>query len=181
MNSSLFLHVLHRGRSHLECEEVQVPIGSREQQSASLRRHRELLDSGFIQTWTQTRQPQMLTELTMLTEENAGVAMKQRSLGAARWAGSGGQLGVWPLSQDFFCLLTSDSVNRCDSALHHVVQVEHLVLQTGGDHCLSVAAELGRVDREALQVDALDLRVGLPIHLQENTSSLLSHMIFSFE
>lgn len=107
----------------------------------------------------------------MLTEESAGVVMK--------W--SGGRLGVWPLSHDFLCLLTSHSVNRCNSALHHVVQVEHLVLQAGGDYRLSIAAEPGPVDREALQVDALDLRVGLPIHLQENMSSLLSHMIVSFK
>lgn len=58
-------------------------------------------------------------------------------------------------------------MNRCDSSLHHVIQVEHLVLQAGGDHRLSVQAELSFVDGETLQVDALDLRVCLSVHLQE--------------
>lgn len=74
-----------------------------------------------------------------------------------------------PASPPLPRLLTSDGVHRCDSALHHVVQVEHLVLQAGGDHRLPVVAESSSVDGETLQVDALDLWVGLPVHLQENT------------
>lgn len=79
--------------------------------------------------------------------------------------------------RDANCGLTSDSVHRCDAALHHVVHVEHPVLQAGGDHRLSVAAELSAVHRETLQVDALDLGVGLPVHLQGNTEVLRGHMI----
>lgn len=63
---------------------------------------------------------------------------------------------------------TSDGADRHHPALHHVVQVEHLVPQAGGDHCLSVPAEPGLVDGEPLQVDALNLRVCLPVHLKEN-------------
>lgn len=74
--------------------------------------------------------------------------------------------------------LTSDGVDRCDAALHHVVQVEHLVLQAGGDHRLPVAAELSSVDGEALQVDALDFGVGLPVHLQRDTETPSGHMVF---
>lgn len=63
-------------------------------------------------------------------------------------------------------MLTSDGVHWCDPALHHVVQVEHPVLGAGGHDRLAVAAEAGLVDREVLQVDALDLRVRLPVHLR---------------
>lgn len=59
-------------------------------------------------------------------------------------------------------------MNRRHSALHHVVQVEHLVLQAGGDHHLAVHAELSFVDGELLQVDALDLRVRLSVNLKRN-------------
>lgn len=81
--------------------------------------------------------------------------------------------------RDAKCGLTSDSVHRCDAALHHVVHVEHPVLQAGGDHRLSVAAELSAVHWETLQVDALDLGVGLPIHLQWDTEMLRGHVIRS--
>jgi len=65
------------------------------------------------------------------------------------------------------CPLTSHRVHRCDAALPHVVQVEGLVLQAGSDHRVSVPAEAGSVDGEPLQVDALDLWVRLPVHLQD--------------
>lgn len=64
-------------------------------------------------------------------------------------------------------LLTSDSVHRCDLTTHHVVHIEHLVLQAGGDHRFSISAERCFVDGETLQVDALDLWVCLPVHLKE--------------
>lgn len=47
-----------------------------------------------------------------------------------------------------------------------MVDVEHLVAQAGSEERLSVAAEEGAVHWEAIQVDALDLRVALPVHLQ---------------
>lgn len=50
-------------KSHLECEEVQVSVGSSEQQSASFRTHGELLHSGFIQTCTHTEPINQSSEL----------------------------------------------------------------------------------------------------------------------
>lgn len=64
-------------------------------------------------------------------------------------------------------LLTTDSGHWDHFALHHVVDVEELVLQAGGHHLLAVGAEAGLVHRKPLQVDALDLGVGLPVHLKE--------------
>lgn len=63
---------------------------------------------------------------------------------------------------------TSDGVDWHHPALHHVVQVEHLVLRARGDDHLSGPAEPGLVDGEPVQVDALDLWVGLPVHLRKN-------------
>lgn len=62
--------------------------------------------------------------------------------------------------------LTSDPGHRDDLPLHHVVDVEEFVPHACGHHLLSVCAETRLIHREFLQVDALDLGIGLTIHLR---------------
>lgn len=66
------------------------------------------------------------------------------------------------------CVRTSDGVHGHDAALHHVIQVEHLVPLASGDDHLAITAEASSVDGEGLQVDALDLWVRLPIDLHDH-------------
>lgn len=75
----------------------------------------------------------------------------------------------WDHLRAALLLLTSDRVDWLHAALHHVVDVEHLVAQAGGEKRLPITAEEGAVHREAFQVDALDLRVALSVHLQGDT------------
>lgn len=72
--------------------------------------------------------------------------------------------------------LTSDPGHRNDLPLHHVIDVEELVLHACRHHLLAVCTETSFIDREVLQVDTLDLWVGLPIHLrgEETEQKLLT-------
>lgn len=74
-----------------------------------------------------------------------------------------------PLKSAQFCLLVRDLTSNCgdrdDLALHHVVDVEELVSHACSDHLLAVGTKAGLIHRKLLQVDALNLWVGLAVNL----------------
>lgn len=79
-------------------------------------------------------------------------------------------------SQTSRLLLTSDPGHGDDLPLHHVIDVEEFVPHACGHHLLSISTETCLIHREVLQVDALDLWIGLTVHLTGDRTEALDSL-----